>query len=105
MVQLQKVFVQVALDQGSWTSAVLLWPYPDPLGSDDWGGDEAEMRAIARYRKGITDLTAKLKPDGSSANQREEDGAEQALTWDERKALKTGAHRTGGGKAASVPPP
>jgi hypothetical protein len=59
VVQLQKVLVQMVSDAGSWETAVLLWPIPDPLSSESFGGTEQEMQQIHRYRRAVTDLRQK----------------------------------------------
>ena len=55
-VQALKALHQVALDQGAWENALLLLPTPDPLQTDEFAGTEEEMLAVAKYRKGLTDL-------------------------------------------------
>jgi hypothetical protein len=57
--QLQKILVQVACDQGSWENGVLLWPSPDPMGSEDMGGMPDEMKEIFLYKKAVGELKAK----------------------------------------------
>jgi hypothetical protein len=56
LVQFQKAVLQMALDNGSWDSASLLWPGGDPLGQREFGGTEAEMKAVHAYRKALQEL-------------------------------------------------
>ncbi len=57
--QLQKVTVQLAIDGGTWGTAYMLWPPPDPLQGETFGGTEEEMHLIHRYRKAVHDLQTK----------------------------------------------
>ncbi len=50
---------QLAIKNGNWNSAYLLFPTPDPLQSELFGGDEAEMHQIHWYRRALSDLRAK----------------------------------------------
>ncbi len=61
MVQLCKVVLQVGMDNGGWDVAALLWPMPDPLGSEEWAGDLEEMQAAYRWRKAMTELLGMSK--------------------------------------------
>ncbi len=75
--RVQKSLVQCALDH-SWSSAVLLWPHPHQLGGEEWGGREAEMKAVARYRKAIFELNSKLKKsENQGAHPQDDDGSGQ----------------------------
>lgn len=58
-VQSQKVLVQLAIDHGSWDTAMLLWPGEDPLAGEEFGGDEEEMRRVYGYRKAVQELKTK----------------------------------------------
>ncbi len=53
-------FQQVALDQGDWANATFLVTNHDPLGRPEIGAGEAEMAAIARYRRGLRELKKKF---------------------------------------------
>ena len=64
IVQLQKALMQVAVDSGSWDNATLLLPYPDPLGTVDYGGTEREMEAVVTYRQGLRELKNRVKTGG-----------------------------------------
>lgn len=46
----------MAFDGGSWVTAALLLPVPDPMGRAEFGGDEDELEAIYAYRKALTAL-------------------------------------------------
>jgi hypothetical protein len=74
VVQLQKALVQSGIDGGNWSSAVHLFPTSDPLGGEEFGGDEHEMRAVARYRKAVSELKSKLREKDTTAA--EEDGGQ-----------------------------
>ena len=60
-VQASKAVLQASLDGGSWESASLLWPFPDPLGGPEFGGQESEMQAVLAYRRALTELRSKSK--------------------------------------------
>jgi hypothetical protein len=60
-VQMLKVLHQLAVDGGSWDTAMMLWPAPDPLASDEFGGSELEMRRIHAYRKAVSELRKKVQ--------------------------------------------
>jgi hypothetical protein len=59
LVQFQKAVLQMALDNGCWDSASLLWPGGDPLGQREFGGTEAEMKAVHAYRKSLQELRSR----------------------------------------------
>ncbi len=63
-----KALQQVALVIGAWTTAAMLLPTRDPLGREQFGGEERELAAVHRYQKGARDLRQGLtmltaKPD------------------------------------------
>ena len=59
--QCLKAVHQVALDDGSWSNAVLLLPWQDPLARDLWAGEDGEMATAARYSRAIRDLQLKVQ--------------------------------------------
>ncbi len=61
LVQLHKVLLRVAVDQGSWDTAVPLWTFPDPLGSELFAGSPEEMIAARAYKKAMSELCGSLK--------------------------------------------
>jgi hypothetical protein len=56
LTQLHKALVQNALDNNSWDAAILLWPMPDPLAFEQFGGTEEEMRRVAGYMKAVDEM-------------------------------------------------
>ncbi len=96
--QLHKVLLQLAIDNGDWTSAALLWGSPDPLGTEDFGGDHAEMEAVHRYRKALTELKNKHRqPNGGGDGDEEEEKPSGSRGHAKYKAKK-GPAADGGGK-------
>jgi hypothetical protein len=83
--QLHKVLLQHAIDGGDWASATLLWGSPDPLGTEDFGGDYAEMEAVHRYRKALADLKQKHRQQPNGEAEEEEDAARPAPKWKPKK--------------------
>ena len=67
---------QIALDRGSWDSALLLLPMPDALGDPSFGGEEHELAAVHSHRKALKDLKAKQlnHDDSDSGDTDEKDG-------------------------------
>ena len=91
-VQAMKSMLQMALDDGAWDNAKLLWPESDPYEVAEFGGLEQEMAHVHRYRKAVSDLKTKVKqtplptqPSTPAAD------AEEATGQPERK--KTGRGR------------
>ena len=48
LVQMLKTLHQCAIDGGDWSNALLLWPAEDPIGAEDFGGEEAELRQVIK---------------------------------------------------------
>jgi hypothetical protein len=65
-VQASKAVFQASLDDGKWDTAAFLWPFPDPLGGPEFGGQENEMQAVYAYRKALAELKLKAKPPGAN---------------------------------------
>ena len=61
VIQALKTVQQVSLDFGDWTTASLLWPFQDPLASEEFAGEESEMREVYMYKKGLAELKAKSR--------------------------------------------
>ena len=59
IVQLLKVIHQVAIDHGEWHNALLMWPDEDPIGVEEFAGEESEMQQIHGYRRALADLRGK----------------------------------------------
>ena len=77
-----KAVHQVALDQGKWSTATLLLPLEDPLGRDDFAGEEAEMKDVHAYRKALDELRASH----ASAREPESDlGRSPTLAYDKKE--------------------
>ena len=68
-VQGQKRLPQYGLDNGEWSSASLLWPEPDALSSEAFGGSEQEMRRIHAYKKAVSELRSKNRGDHDNEDQ------------------------------------
>ncbi len=58
---LSQALLQVALDSGSWEIGALMLPFKDPLERQFFGGEPALLEDIARYRKAVHDLRAKMQ--------------------------------------------
>ena len=74
IIQLQKALMQVAVDFGSWDNATLLLPYPDPLGTVDYGGTEREMEAVVTYRQGLRELKTRVQKGGKDKDSKDDKG-------------------------------
>ena len=83
-----KLIHQVAIDQGEWTNALLMWPDDDPLGTEDFGGDEEEMKKIHSYRKALSELKTRH-------GRQQEDGGDAGAG---ASSQKTGSGKTGNDK-------
>ena len=94
--QLQKVLLQLVLDGGDWSSAMLLWPSHDPLGSEDFGGSVTEMAAVHKYKKAVAELKSRFR---SSAQDDEEDEPSEGKTGKPKGNPKKGGGRGGGSEA------
>ncbi len=65
--QVQKILHQGAVDQGDWATGILLWPTPDPLGTEDFGGGMDEMKQIHAYKKALSELRIKHREGNAAA--------------------------------------
>ena len=72
MMQLQKCLLQSTLDNGQWDSAMLLWPYPDVMSPEEFGGSEVEMQRVHAYRKALSELRVKSRPTQQEGEDEEE---------------------------------
>ena len=61
LAQTLKAVHQVALNSGSWSNAVLLLHWQDPLQRELWAGEDNEMATAARYSRSIKDLSWKTQ--------------------------------------------
>ena len=68
-VQASKAVFQASLDNGTWETGCLLWPFPDPLGGPEFGGQENEMQAVYAYKKALAELKVKARPTTGGAYQ------------------------------------
>ncbi len=66
LVQAHKSLLQMAIDQGSLDNAGLVWPEPDSLTPEEFGGSELEMRRVHQYRKAIEKIKTKLRAIGEA---------------------------------------
>ena len=99
IVQLQTVLVQMALDQGGWDNASLLWPGTNPFQTEEFGGSPDEMARILAYRKAISDL--KLKTRNPLAKDDSGDEAEDSGAAPKRSGGGKRGGRGRGGDAAA----
>jgi len=63
VVQDMRTLLQVAIDRGDWSNALLLSPFPDPLQTEAYGGTERQMRHAASYKKSLRELKQKIAGD------------------------------------------
>ena len=96
LVQLHKVVFQVALDMGAWDTAVLLWPLPDPLGSEEYAGNPDEMLAAQKWNKAMIELKPKAR--GRPQQDGEEEGDEDRAERQRRPRGKGKAMAADGGQ-------
>ena len=95
-VQLCKALLQVAIDGGNWTNAIWLLPFEDPLGQEEFGGEEEELAEIHAYRKATSELKTKaLATSDNWKNHYTWDAKEKK--WTKRPKGKGGGKDSGGG--------
>ena len=103
-VPFQKCLMQMALDNGDWTAGMLLWPYPDPLSGEQFGGTEEEMRRVAAYMKAVSDLKQRARP--SAADARAGTDEERTPAYEGGTGGKAkGSRRRGTGKGGEATAP
>ena len=86
-VQGLKALLQVAFDGGTWATACLLLPIPDPMGKSEFGGDEEELEAIYDQRKALTALKKQAK---DAVGSEDEDAHEGKKKEEKPKGLGKG---------------
>ena len=77
LVQACKALHQVALDRGSWNSAHLLLPEPDPLSPEEFGGDVHELLAAHAFTSVVSDLEKSRGGAGQQAREEDEENEEE----------------------------
>ena len=97
-----KALHQVAIDKGSWENAIHLLPLDDPLGADDFGGDEVELSDTHAYRKATEEL--KTKASASDLLVTTQDRCKNEWWWDKQSGAWKRRKKAKGGKAKASPP-
>ena len=82
LAQTLKAVHQAALDSGSWSNAVLLLPWQNPLQRELWAGEDNKMATAARYSRAIKDLSLKTQSTDGLGDGLEE--TPQAAAWQQR---------------------
>ena len=88
LVQLLKALHQVALDRGSWNAAALMLLHPDPLTTEDFGGDEWETEEVHKYTKAVRELKAAHKNHTADASSENDSPSEDADDSGKKKKKK-----------------
>lgn len=86
--QLSKALLQVALDGGDWTNALLLIPVPDVLEEVKFAGEEQEMIEVHGFRKAIREIDsrgAQLKETPPAGGGKQNGESEAPLSNKEKK--------------------
>ena len=95
-IQLLKAISQVATDGGSWQNAMWLVPLEDPIGTEDFGGDEAEIEEIYAYKKALLELKVQGSGSGRDTNKDEFWWNPKTKQW-EKKTKGKGKGKTAEG--------
>ncbi len=93
--QLQKVLLQLGIDNGEWTTASLLWMTPHPLGQEDFGGRPDEMAAVHKYRKALAELKTRGRPPHAHAEDDESEDAKEGTRGGHHRKKKGGGRGSG----------
>ena len=94
LVQIEKAIHQVAIDSGSWDNARLLLLSTDPMSREAFGGTEAELESIFKYRKSLKELQLQsnaLHVKTTEEDAANDDGGDKRKKWWEVKADKKAA--------------
>ena len=86
----------MAIDNGDWTTAMLLWPTADPLAGEEFGGAVDEMTAVYKYKKALNELRTKHRAPGQHG---EEEDDEDKPANPKKNGKKGGGRGRGAGGA------